>query len=229
MTCSHCHAQLPDDAAFCDNCGAKVLTEEEWGPLVGRALLGQYILRRKLGSGGHGVVYEADQPSVARKAAVKVLHRSLAGRAEFIARFRREGLAVSRLEHPSAIKIYNLGETEDGLVWMAMELLKGETLTARLARQGPMSPREVVEIFGPLCEVLSEAHEKGIIHRDIKPDNIMLVPTRSGTFSKLLDFGLADLIDDVQLTRPGLLCGTPAYMSPEHWRGLRYVDGRSDI
>src|SRR5690606_12541264 len=122
-------------------------------------------------------------------------------------RFRREGIAASRLQHASSVKMLNCGETEDGLLWMAMELLAGRTLDKILREDGPLDPKQFVEVMGPICEVLAEAHEKGIIHRDLKPENIMLVPYPGGkVVPKVLDFGIAGLLDsNDNATRTGMI------------------------
>src|SRR5262249_28398824 len=139
-------------------------------------------------------------------------------------------LALSRLKHPYALKVHDRGRTEEGIFWIAMELLEGEPLSSRLAREGPLSEDELIEILGPVCEVLTEAHEKGIVHRDIKPDNIMLTPVPGGgTLAKLIDFGLVSLPDASPLTQSHLVSGTPQYMAPEQWGGLVNADRRSDI
>lgn len=230
MTCQQCGATLPENSPFCSSCGARVLRAAANDPLLGRTFLNQYILRKKLGQGGYGSVYEADQPSISRKAAVKVLHPHLSNQPEIAIRFRREGLAASKLTHPAVVKIYNFGETEDGVIWIAMEFLEGEDLGTRLRRAGPVSSRELLLILGPICEALQEAHQKGIVHRDLKPDNIMLTKGPSGEVTpKLLDFGVAALVDDLQVTQSGALSGSPPYMPPEQWKGLKYTDARSDI
>jgi serine/threonine-protein kinase len=200
-------------------------------PMIGRTLINQYVIKQKLGEGGFGAVYIADQPSMGRRVVVKVLHRHLTHNQGIVARFHREGVAASRLIHTAAVKMLNSGETEDGILWMAMEFLEGETLDARLRKKGPLEPKFFVETMGPICEVLAEAHEKGIVHRDLKPENIMLLPYPGGkTVPKVLDFGIAGLLDaNDGATKNGMIVGTPQYMSPEQWGGLQNVDWRSDI
>src|SRR5262245_47326451 len=124
MDCRSCSASLPEGAAFCLKCGARVESAPAEGdPLLGRALANTYTIRRKLGEGGFGAVYEAQEPRFERKVAIKTLHRHLTQNREVVERFRREGLAASRLEHPNAVKVYDSGETEDGFLWIAMEFL----------------------------------------------------------------------------------------------------------
>jgi serine/threonine protein kinase len=230
MYCQQCNTQVPEEAVVCQACGAKLVRQSVNDPLIGRTFLNQYIIRKKLGQGGYGSVYEADQPSISRKAAVKILHPHLASQPEIAIRFRREGLAASRLQHSSIVDIYNFGETDDGIIWIAMEHLDGETLSARLRRKGKLSSRELIEVLGPICEALQEAHQKGIIHRDLKPDNIILTRGPNGEMiPKLLDFGVAGLVDDIQVTSTGMMSGSPPYMPPEQWKGLKHTDARSDV
>ena len=226
MNCQQCGATLTGESPHCLACGAKLVKTSPNDPLIGRTLLNQYIIQKKLGEGGFGAVYEAIQPSIARKAAIKVLHPHLSHRPEIAVRFRREGLAASRLTHPAIVRVYNFGETEDEIIWIAMEHVEGETLSAHLRRTGALNTKQLIALFGPICEALAEAHEKGIVHRDLKPDNIML--TKDGK-AKLLDFGVAALVDDLQVTSTGMMSGSPQYMPPEQWKGLKYTDLRSDI
>jgi eukaryotic-like serine/threonine-protein kinase len=231
MLCIKCSAHIENDARICVTCGA-TLDPEAKDPLLGRVLLNQYVIQKKLGEGGFGAVYEAEQPAFHRKIAIKTLHRHLTSNKNVVARFHREGLLASKLEsHPSAIKMLNLGQTEDGYLWIAMEYLTGGTLTDRI-NQGSISPEEMLEILGPVCELLDEAHRQGIVHRDLKPDNIMLVTQKGKIVPKVLDFGIAGIIDnpnETGITKTGTISGTPPYMSPEQWRGLKFTDARSDV
>ena len=146
-----------------------------------------------------------------------------------VARFRREGVAASRLTHPSSVKVYNFGETDDGVLWLAMELLEGVTLDQFLLRRKKLSHSELLSILRPICELLEEAHQKGIVHRDLKPENIMILTSPRLT-AKVLDFGLASLLEsDDHATQTGMVSGTPRYMSPEQWKGLKYTDHRADL
>jgi eukaryotic-like serine/threonine-protein kinase len=231
MLCIKCSAHTENGARICGTCGA-TLDLEAKDPLLGRVLLNQYVIQKKLGEGGFGAVYEAEQPAFHRKIAIKTLHRHLTSDKNVVARFHREGLLASKLEsHPSAIKMLNLGQTEDGYLWIAMEYLTGGTLTDRI-NQGPIPPGELVEILGPVCGLLDEAHRQGIVHRDLKPDNIMLVTQKGKMVPKVLDFGIAGIIDnpnETGITKTGTISGTPPYMSPEQWRGLKFTDARSDV
>jgi uncharacterized protein len=230
MRCPQCGGEVSSGASFCDHCGAKVEAQKKQDPLLGRTLLNQYVIRSKLGEGGFGAVYEAEQPSMRRRVAIKTLHRHLIHNPQIVARFHREGMAASQLEHPYAVKMFNSGETEDGILWLAMEFLSGKTLEERI-KEGPLPPQEFVAVMSPVCEMLGEAHSKGIVHRDLKPDNIMLVPTPSGQIiPKVLDFGIAGLLEsEGSATKSGVISGTPKYMAPEQWEGLKNTDARSDI
>jgi serine/threonine protein kinase len=146
-----------------------------------------------------------------------------------VARFRREGVASSKLVHHASVKVYNFGETDDGVLWLAMEFLDGKTLDLYLREKQKLSTKELLAILRPICELLEEAHGKGIVHRDLKPENIMIMREPSLT-AKVLDFGLASLMEsDDKATQTGMVSGTPRYMSPEQWKGLKYTDHRADL
>jgi serine/threonine-protein kinase len=187
------------------------------------------VIRRKLGVGGVGAVYEADHTRLDVRVAIKTLDGVRSPTAESIERFRREALAASKLHHPHAVRIFDRGETDDGVLWIAMELLEGETLDVWLQRREKISATELVELFTPICEVVGEAHGKGIVHRDLKPQNVMMVPAGQGYIAKVIDFGIAALHGDDSLTDPDLVSGTPRYMAPEQWQGLAHATARSDV
>jgi serine/threonine protein kinase len=231
MNCPACSALLRNDASVCVSCGVQVISNKEpIDPLLGQILDNKYIVKRFLGGGGFGSVYLAEEPSLDRKVAIKTLHSQHTISPMLVGRFQREGMAASKLEHPCAVRMFNYGKTASGIPWLAMEFLEGETLGEFLEREGPLSTTLILAIFVPLCEVLEEAHERGIIHRDLKPDNIMLVSSRGKLQPKLLDFGIAALLDDPnELTKTGVMSGTPTYMPPEQWEGLQATDARSDI
>jgi cysteine-rich repeat protein len=221
--CTECKKPLPEGAKTCPSCG------EEVDPLIGQSLLGgQYIVKRRIARGGFGVVYEAGQPSVGGRAAIKVLRGHLSRKTDIAARFQREAIVARKLSHPSAVKVYNLWKSEDGAFWIAMEFLEGETIEARLNRK-LFSPEEMVGVLGIVCEVLQEAHQKGIVHRDLNTRNIMLMPTDSGLLPKVIDFGIADVSDASALLDSGMIMGTPSFMAPEQYRGLKFADERSDV
>lgn len=202
-------------------------------PMIGRMLSGRYEIISLLGQGGMGAVYKARQPAVKRMIALKVLLKEFAENDTVVKRFHQEALAASRLTHPNTIKVFDFGQTEDGILYMAMELLRGESLAHALSRGGPMAPKRVVHIMRQCCKSLSEAHKAGIIHRDLKPDNIFLVEIEGERdFAKVLDFGVAKLKEyegkEGTLTQAGMIFGTPKYMSPEQARSAN-LDARSDV
>ncbi len=202
-------------------------------PLLGQVLGDRFLIQARIGEGGMGVVYRATQVSVDRPVALKVLMPALASDAGWVARFINEARAVSRLTHPNTVHLFDFGQTRDGLLYMAMEFLDGESLRTVIAR-GPMDPVRVMRLLMQICSSLTEAHGMGIIHRDIKPDNIfVLQPPGSPDFVKVLDFSVAKLIQQgaanpAMQTRAGVVFGTPQYMSPEQGRGLP-LDARSDL
>lgn len=187
--------------------------------------LGRYRIRGELGRGAMGVVYKADDPVLDRTVALKTISLSddAEGREEYQARFLREAKAAGRLTHPHIITIYDFGEEGD-LAYTAMELLKGTELRARML-QGTIPVREAVDIAAQVADGLGYAHEHGVVHRDVKPSNIMLVGRGQ---VKIMDFGVARMrLSDLK-TSTGVVLGTPRYMSPEQVAGLP-VDHRTDI
>jgi eukaryotic-like serine/threonine-protein kinase len=179
--------------------------------VVGSLVLNRFLIERRIGSGGFGVVYEAWDGRLERSVAVKAIEsRGEAGR-----RVLREAQAAARLNHPGIVTLYELGE-EDGNALLVTELVEGSTL-ARLAREGQLSDREIGEIGADLCEALDHAHSRGVVHRDIKPQNVQV--TEGEPRAKLMDFGIARLADAASLTAPGDVVGTLAYMSPEQAEG----------
>jgi serine/threonine protein kinase len=195
-------------------------------PLIGVEVIGQYVIRSKLGKGGMGAVYLADQKSVGRRAVIKVLHPALSRDPEIQSRFETEARAACQLNHPNIVTVFNYGAMDDGTLFLAMEHLDGETLAEAAAKRLPL-PR-VVNIVSQIASALGEAHRRGVVHRDVKPTNIMLVSRdEQDDFVKVLDFGIAH-IDGTRVTATGDICGTPTYMSPEQIRG-KAVDGRSDL
>jgi serine/threonine-protein kinase len=194
--------------------------------------LGQYTLERKLGEGGMGMVYCASHAMMRRPTAVKLLPLEKAGEAS-LARFEREVQQTARLTHPNTITIYDYGRTPDGVFYYAMELLDGATLEAVVERDGAQAPGRVVRVLEMVAGGLAEAHELGIIHRDIKPANIFLC-RQGGEFdiAKVLDFGLVKVVEgeeDANVTRDGVVTGTPQYLAPEALTDPDSIDGRSDL
>ncbi|MCH2107529.1 MAG: serine/threonine protein kinase, partial [Planctomycetes bacterium] len=184
-----------------------------------------YLIEGVLGRGGSSVVYRARQRSVDRLVALKVLHPEATRRQSTVKRLRREARLMAMLDHPNIVSAFDVGESPDGW-WMAMELIEGQPLSERLRRGGPMGEAEAIALFLPLADALQHAHEAGVIHRDVKPANVIL--TAAGE-PRLVDLGLARSEDEPQLTRLGATMGTPHYVSPEQARNPADVDSRSDV
>jgi len=202
-------------------------------PYVGMEILGQYRIERKLGEGGMGMVYLADQPAMARKAAIKILRPEIASEDQ-LERFQREAQTLSHIDHPHIIKVYNFGTLDQGERYIAMEFVQGQEMDKVIDQTGRMEWHRALDIITAAADALVEAHSKGIVHRDLKPENIMLCERRGTTdYVKVMDFGIAKVLENSQelqssATVMGVIHGTPQYMSPEQARG-ESVDHRSDI
>ncbi len=194
---------------------------------VGRVISGRYEILGVIGEGGMGVVFEAHDIQVDRKVAIKLVRRECLQDSKFIIRFRRELEVTAQLRHPSTIRVFEHGECEDGRPYMVMELLTGQSLSERL-EQGRIPEIQALQFAKQIAESLSEAHENGIFHRDLKPDNIFIETVGVSTVVKVLDFGIAGGVDALKLTRAGEVFGTPQYMSPEQCNG-QDLDHRTDV
>ncbi len=216
---------------------ASALENSASSPLPGQRIGGRFLVERELGVGGMGAVYAAVDLLTGARIALKLMRAELAGDARAVERFRREGAALAAIRHPSVVQSREVGELEDGTLYLAMELLEGETLAARLERQGRMNPEQLLPIVLGLCEGLAAAHAGGIIHRDIKPSNVHL-PDRAQLAHaeatggvapvKLVDFGVARVRGFSKVTSSGLAVGTVRYMAPEQLTGGA-VDERADL
>ena len=233
--CPNCELAYSDNEFFCAVDGSPLQsTGGDADNLVGTIIADRYRVESLIGEGGMGRVYRARHVRVPREAAIKVLRRALIADPYAVAAFNREARnAASVGDHPNVASVYDFGETSDGLVFLAMEFVEGETLSRRLEREPVLSPRRVVDIVRQIAAGLTAAHElpEPVVHRDLKPDNILLKTTRDGTdWVKVVDFGIAKAAkrDTQLLTTPGLVVGTPRYMSPEQLTGGT-VDVRSDI
>jgi hypothetical protein len=232
MDCRECGATLPADARFCLQCGARVSAPPDApaDPLretLERAVGFQYRIERLLGRGGMGAVYLAHELALDRDVAIKVLPPEQAGTPQLRDRFRREARTAARLSHPNIVPLYTFGEV-DGLMYFVMGYVSGESLAARLHREGRIASETARTLLGDLADALDYAHRHGIVHRDLKPDNI-LIDGESGA-PMLTDFGIAKApIGDGQLTVAGQILGTAHYMSPEQALGRSDVDARSDL
>jgi serine/threonine-protein kinase len=196
---------------------------------------GEYRIVERIGTGGMGSVYKAEQPSMNRMVAIKVLHAKFADRHDLVARFRREARAMSQLSHPNTARVYKFGELPDGSAFFVMDYMQGRNLASTVREEGPMEAGRAINIMVQVCGALDEAHRAGIIHRDLKPENIFLTQQGgSSDFPKVLDFGLAKVSEQqlgrgsMMLTQQGMVFGTPEFMSPEQTQG-ETLDRRSDI
>lgn len=227
--CPLCEKQYPDDAAVCKEDGATLLeAAEKKDPFLGKALKGKYKVIKKLGEGGMGAVYLGEQVGLGRKVALKVLHSEYARDQEFVKRFRQEAHLAATINHPAVVITYDFDQTEDGSLFMAMEFVEGKNLRD-VVRDGPMDVGEALRLGVQIGEGLGAAHKAGVIHRDFKPENIMVL--KGGEIVKLMDFGIAKLRDTsaaTRLTKAGTIMGTPAYMAPEQIEGADVTD-RTDI
>ena len=200
--------------------------------MIGRLLADRYKVLRTIGEGGMGRVYLAEHVRMGRLSAVKVMSPALAPTAEAIGRFNREAANASRINQPNVAAIYDFGETEDGTLYLAMEYVEGETLSAVLRREGPFSPMRAAEITGQIADGLTAAHHLGIVHRDLKPDNILVTRSHDGReWVKIVDFGIAKTTQadaEQNVTSLGVAVGTPEFMSPEQIAGEQ-LDGRTDL
>jgi len=201
--------------------------------LVGSTLNGRYLLDKKIGEGGFGAVFRGKQLATGREVALKILHPHNVSDATVVARFKREAEACSKLRNPHTVITYDFDETEDGVLYLAMELLPGSSLQQLQKKIGIIEPHRVLRILDQVAEALGEAHQLGIIHRDMKPENIIVEERGEEDFVKVLDFGIAKIVKGdgsrgPALTAIGQTVGTLEFMSPEQLRG-KDLDGRSDI
>ena len=192
--------------------------------LVGTVVDGRYRIMSRLARGGMATVYEALDTRLDRTVALKVMNPALAEDPDFVSRFRREARAAAQLTHPHVVAVYDQGET-DGIPYLAMEYVPGQTLRDVLREHGPLTPEQALTVLDPVLEALGAAHDAGFVHRDVKPENILI--SDDGRV-KVTDFGLARAVTNVTSATQGMLIGTVAYLSPEHVeRGV--ADGRSDV
>jgi serine/threonine-protein kinase len=231
-TCPKCGVEYPDTNTLCPADGIALETSED--SLLGTTLAGKYRIEERLNEGGMGTVYRATHVLMEKTVAIKVLRPSLAADEKIVARFSREARAASRISHPNALSVTDFGEDENGIVFLVMEFLSGRTLKQVIRDDGPLPLPRVVEIVRQVGDALHAAHQQGVVHRDLKSDNIMLVDTMAADHAKVLDFGIAminepDGARDAGLTAPNLVIGTPQYMSPEQCSQEGEIDARSDI
>ncbi|MGH7607055.1 MAG: serine/threonine-protein kinase, partial [Gemmatimonadales bacterium] len=236
MYCSRCGTQNKDTAKFCDSCGLDLTATTPVGALAGQRemteidmvrqeLQEEYEILDELGRGGMAIVFKAKEKQLDREVAIKVLPFSLAFDKEFVERFQREARTSARLEHPNIIPIYRVGKA-GRVIYFVMKFLRGKPLSSVLAARGAgLPPAEIRPILADVCRALAYAHKSGIVHRDIKPDNIMF---DEHGHAVVTDFGIAKAASGGKLTGTGMSIGTPHYMSPEQAKA-QTLDGRSDV
>lgn len=207
-------------------------TATEPDPWIGQTLSDVYVIESRIGEGGMGAVYRARHVHLQKRFAVKVLAPAVAENASAIERLRQEAMAAARIDHENIVDVVNFNRTENGAVYVVMELLEGESLAECIGR-GPLELDRALTIAAQICRALEAAHEHGIVHRDLKPENVFLTRKSDRTLVKVLDFGISKVkaadAEQVRLTRTGQLVGTPLYMSPEQARGETEVDRRVDV
>jgi len=235
MNCSKCGNPLNPDTRFCPSCGLqisstfagmeKLISEDDPRARALEKALGQkYKVYNRIGSGGFADVYLGDHVQLDRKVAVKILLHNYAGDPDMVERFRRESRGAAKLSHPNIIDIYDVGDS-DGIYFFVMKYVEGETLGKKMRREKKMNMAEAIHIVQQLADALAYAHEKDVIHRDIKPGNVMIDLNGKPV---LMDFGIARVQLGGNLTKTGTLMGTPHYLPPEQPLG-KPIDGRSDI
>ena len=232
MACSRCGASVAADDTFCPKCGApqrvdRAVSADPLRAGLERALGAQYELMRLLGRGGMGAVYLARERSLDRLVAIKVLPPEAAADAESRERFRREARTAAKLTHPNIVPLHTFGDVE-GMLYFVMGYVRGESLAERMRREGRLPEEDVRRILAELADALDYAHRQGVVHRDIKPDNVLLEDETGRP--TLTDFGVAKArASGTTLTEAGAVVGTAYSMSPEQASGARDLDGRSDL
>ncbi len=251
IDCPHCRQPLADNARFCHGCGAALAREtapqnasttptiintDTIDPLVGHTLEGKYLILSRLGAGGMGSVYRARRVHIGDEVAVKVLLQEFVKNTSALERFRREARAAAMLQHPNIVTIHDYGESTEAAApaFIVMELVRGTLLRDIIENEKRITPQRAVALMKSICAGVGAAHRSQIVHRDIKPDNIIALPPEPDTEGervKVLDFGIAklrDMVGTAALTQTGTVIGTPYYMSPEQCKA-EHLDARSDV
>jgi serine/threonine-protein kinase len=233
--CPECGRRFPSEFRVCPHDARDLIDdapeEGERDDLLGATLNETYQIVRVLGEGGMGRVYEARHTRLmSKRFAIKVLHPEYTRQPEVISRFQREAEAAASLRSPHVVGVYDVGKTPDGRPFMVAEYLEGKELAEHLASVGKLSVPAAVRIVRQICKALTLAHEKGVVHRDMKPENVFLTGDMSAPLATVLDFGISKTGDGqgTNLTKTGMIMGTPSYMAPEQARGDR-VDHRADV
>lgn len=232
--CPTCQRSYPTTFAVCPQDGARLTEGQEWS--AGALIRGKYRIVEKIGEGGMGAVYKATHMHFNEPCALKVMAPQLLNDTALVKRFGREAIVARKLRHRNAVRVEDFDEAEDGRPFIVMEYIEGQSLKNLMSVAGPLPPARVCSIIKQAAAALHAAHQLGLVHRDIKPDNIVLVQTGAEDLAKVLDFGIAKVRDAQSaagstLTETGMVIGTPPYMSPEQARGANQeeLDGRSDI
>ncbi|MEO1270979.1 MAG: serine/threonine-protein kinase, partial [Myxococcota bacterium] len=218
--CPQCNSPLSPEALFCGKCGTPLYDGDAPERFLNTTIAEKFLVQEIVGVGSMGVVYLAEQLSLNKLVALKVLKQALVYDQEALKRFHFEARAASLLDHPNTISIIDFGQCDDGSPFIAMEYIDGQDLARVVADEFPLAPTRIIHIMKQVCSALDEAHAAGIIHRDLKLANIMISQRRTGEeFVKVLDFGIAKMADPMQsdgaaMTREGLIAGTPSFMSP---------------
>jgi serine/threonine protein kinase len=235
-SCPTCEASYPDTYAVCPQDGTPLVDVTAWS--TGTLVRGKYRIISKVGQGGMGAVYKALHVAFDEMRALKVISRELMSDELFVKRFKHEAVITRKLQHPNAVRVDDIDEAEDGRPFIVMEYIEGQSLKQLIQEHGALPVPRVCSIVKQVAAALDAAHALGLVHRDIKPDNIVLIETDAGEVAKVLDFGIAKLKESragatggMTLTGTGVVIGTPQYMSPEQAMGKRgdELDGRSDL
>ncbi len=232
VACASCRRELAPGALFCPNCGTPRVKDGVVDELIGAVLGERFLVVDRLGAGKSGTIYRGEHVTLRRKVAIKVLHHELSRDDLAIERFRREATSVAEIDNEHIVEIHDFGRTSDGRLYLAMELLEGETLDNVLARDGKLPIDRALDVMIQVAEALVDAHAVGFVHRDLRPRNVYLAVRRGkANFVKLLDFGLAKLVEQgggAASTSLGMTFGDPRYMSPEQAKGDP-TDRRADL
>ncbi|HVH98046.1 MAG TPA: protein kinase [Enhygromyxa sp.] len=240
--CPQCEARVINARRFCPSCGSDLadVAERDGDPYLGLVIQDRYRITSLLGTGAMGRVYRAEQTALGKSFAVKILSPQLTHDPDSQARFANEAHNAASLNHPNVVSIVDYGRTKDGVTYLVMEYIEGRSLERIIYEEFPLARERIADLTLQILAALTEAHGLGILHRDLKPENILVQSLRTrGELLKVLDFGIAKLMDDAPnsfaggrarpgLTSQGVVCGTPEYMSPEQACGLK-LDQRSDL
>jgi serine/threonine-protein kinase len=228
--CQRCEAQYETWGGACPACGGtELLKVPQVDRMVGRVIAGRYRILRRLGQGGMGSVYLAEQVGIGQQVAMKFLNSGLSLDPDVARRFLNEAKSYARVAHPNAVTLHDFGQDEEGTLYISMEYVEGDDLKRLLSHVGRLALHEAADIVLQAADVLAYAHARQVVHRDLKPENIMVRQGMRGWHVKVLDFGIARISDGApRLTQQGAVAGTPRYMSPEQAMGLD-VDARTDI